>query len=766
MTYTKPKHASLLVAHGDTYSRLTMTCLSGPNVASDFFEQGKHAYGSKNYDIAVDSFTRAIEILQQDLSIALLHRAAALEMKHDYDGVMRDSLQANPNNKSTVPDPYFTAANSLLLQDRLREAANHLHTGINIVPSTCMQHPALVQQYQRVATEMDARNQWMANLLPYEILNRVLSLLSPRSCIRLASTCRFWNTYILRKWPGMWSRIDATLHGGDLPDDETVIRRVLMSIPASNVQSVLLNLKDGYDGRKSRMVLGAIIQQRWDKIVYLGVHEPNKKDLRNILYINKDSIRRVELWDGEVTFGSPPRSNYIEEALIDAATVCSSIQSITGHCKSFTQLSRHITPQLQPSDLVLTHFRLSDRFRPFDLLPSGLTAFKFCEQTLNLVNDQYPLLKELSLDTSTPGRGLTATYSRAPADAGLTRLKLNLTDYSEEDGVENRSSLDQHTHTVIQRNSKKLQSLMLPSYDKAFPRGSTLLLEIARIGLPALTNLELSFFDTYSEFGPCNLRNLLAACPALKQALIHGSCIWDTGVLEELSMLGCLEQLDIDMGHCTDISRTMSTDRNELADLVKHNRTLRSFSFGYRCHDAVDKTCAYRKAHPGVLLEVARCAGANPTIHKLDFRNATIACGDELVAVLDSLKNSQIRSLMIKTCCCIEDKQIQAIASLRNISFLTIADRQNKIDKQQLIRIFDEHSGGQGQFVLQAINPSGAGLTGRKQYPVISTDHMEGSSTQKDDSYFTSYYAIRDSYNLRYIKEVALLRPPRASAFR
>ncbi|KAI8138405.1 hypothetical protein BJV82DRAFT_296854 [Fennellomyces sp. T-0311] len=385
------QHIQPLVANGDAYSQLTLTHLSDVGTVSNTFAQGKQNYANKNYDEAVKSFNRAIEILEQDLSIVLLHRAATLEMKHDYEGVIEDSSRVNPDSKSAVPDPYVTAAHALLLQNRLPEAAAHLRAGIAAVPTTCIQHQTLVHLNNRVVTEMDARNQWMMKLLPTEILDRILSLLPTKTHINLASTCRFWNSFMLRDWPGMWSTIDATTDD-DLPEHDSMLQRVLEALPPSKVRRVKLSMNFMVFSGRSVALLTIMQRQRWNKIEYLGIRDPHKFDICNLLQLTKSSLQTLELW-------STDNSTDAEETLINAQEICPNITSIARHIQGRQKLHQ-ILPQLDPSKLVLTRLKIFDSSQHLNYARrEDASLLQTLGHTIGSINDQYPSLQELVIDS-------------------------------------------------------------------------------------------------------------------------------------------------------------------------------------------------------------------------------------------------------------------------------------------------------------------------------------------------------------------------------
>ena len=68
--------SQLLIVPSNAYSKLIMTHLRDHKVMSDAFKRGKQSRAIPNYDEHIDSFTNAVEILEMNLSVALIHRTA------------------------------------------------------------------------------------------------------------------------------------------------------------------------------------------------------------------------------------------------------------------------------------------------------------------------------------------------------------------------------------------------------------------------------------------------------------------------------------------------------------------------------------------------------------------------------------------------------------------------------------------------------------------------------------------------------------------
>ena len=265
----------LLVKPGDAYSSLTKINLD-INATQVAFERGKQAYATQNYDDAVNLFSEAITNLQSDLSVILLHRAAAYEAQEDYYHTVDDGQQAESLGGKVAlrPDPYVTQANALLLQENnLNQAAIIFKKAAANVPSTDPQHPQLINQYQQIMNTIDLHNQWLVQLLPYEVLSSILSYLSLKERGKLALTCKFWFDYILHNWADMWNCINVT------QDLRTCrgFHSLLETIPGNKVKHVVLHMVQSYPrhmddnlGYNSMMVLKTMRERQWNQVETLG----------------------------------------------------------------------------------------------------------------------------------------------------------------------------------------------------------------------------------------------------------------------------------------------------------------------------------------------------------------------------------------------------------------------------------------------------------------------------------------------------------------
>ena len=194
---------------GEAFQLLSVTKLHFAST-NEAFEQGKLAYIARDYDRAVQLYTCALADLEADVkSVIHIHRAAAYEMLSKFDQAAQDGRDANTDKNAVQPDFYLTLGSALFLNNQLREAVAVYQRGAMTVPETHPRHNALVKSHRRALDFMEKRNQFMAHVLPFEVLSSILSKLSIRDRARLGMTCRFWNTYIFQKWPYMWHTIDT-----------------------------------------------------------------------------------------------------------------------------------------------------------------------------------------------------------------------------------------------------------------------------------------------------------------------------------------------------------------------------------------------------------------------------------------------------------------------------------------------------------------------------------------------------------------------------
>ncbi|KAI7857734.1 hypothetical protein BDC45DRAFT_554798 [Circinella umbellata] len=322
----------------ENHSYLTLTHLNLSAINSAF-NQGKRAFASHNYRQAIQSYTIALNLLYEDLeSTILLHRAVAKEKLYNYQSALDDCIKIKDRARHKNPDVYWATANILLGQGKLKQAAAIYKKGSDNLSG---HHKKQFEKryHDAVAAQID-HNQWLARLLPYEVLTSILLLLPWSSRGQLALTCRFWYKYILKEWSEMWSCIDS-VHM--MPHHPRAIYQLLDLVQSHQVRKVKINLCGLYlradkeednetiskrpqlygMGDLSQLILKTILNQNWNKIKYLDISPLDKNQLRSVLQVNKDSIKQL-------TLHHQTNNNYCspEEMLIDVTQICSHLSTV------------------------------------------------------------------------------------------------------------------------------------------------------------------------------------------------------------------------------------------------------------------------------------------------------------------------------------------------------------------------------------------------------------------------------------------------------
>ena len=208
-------------------------------------------------------------------SVILLHRANAYEMLSKYDRAAEDAKQANLTNNLTRPDPYLVFANTLLLQRRWHEATNIYKRGAIIVPNTYRQRTLLVDKYQHLTTFTQKYNQWIAEMLPYEVVSQILSYMSTTDRVQLASTCHFWRNFIHQQQQGA-SSLWHTIHIAEMTSSSNPenMGPFLYTIAPEKPRTITLHRSDKDDmtvlHKVSQKILEIANDRRWDKLESLG----------------------------------------------------------------------------------------------------------------------------------------------------------------------------------------------------------------------------------------------------------------------------------------------------------------------------------------------------------------------------------------------------------------------------------------------------------------------------------------------------------------
>ncbi|KAI8137131.1 hypothetical protein BJV82DRAFT_363886 [Fennellomyces sp. T-0311] len=233
------------LAPGESYSQITKTRLD-LTITQSTFDQGKRAFNQEQYDQAIDYYTQALQALHKHVvSIILLHRAAAYEMDSKFDEAKQDCEYALTHAKATCPDVYFSYGSACYFTDHWDAALAAYREGIANVPRDIPQHTALVQKHDRLAKQVDQRNQKLVRKLPFEVIHNILSRVSMVDRMQFAQTCRFWNRWLMHEYPYMWYEINGT-------DLTKPMNTTIDWIPQHCVKNVVLDLTPSitirYDG--------------------------------------------------------------------------------------------------------------------------------------------------------------------------------------------------------------------------------------------------------------------------------------------------------------------------------------------------------------------------------------------------------------------------------------------------------------------------------------------------------------------------------------
>ncbi|KAI9276917.1 hypothetical protein BDA99DRAFT_121311 [Phascolomyces articulosus] len=243
------------ICHGDAYKTLTQTQFRDCSVIKESFEQGKKAFAAKNYKWAVNSFTQTIESLASNLSMVLMHRAAAFEMQQKYESAFNDGQRAIYNiansstlniysdtHHATLRDAFITTSNALIHQNLLKEAALQYRQAIEILPMVSPYFLELSLRHRQVTAEIANRNKWLNRYLPREVVFRIVSFLPLEDRGQLAMTCRFWYDLVLSQSSDMWRLMDVT--DPKFPGKLASIQKLLRSVVPNRIGKVKLYLEN------------------------------------------------------------------------------------------------------------------------------------------------------------------------------------------------------------------------------------------------------------------------------------------------------------------------------------------------------------------------------------------------------------------------------------------------------------------------------------------------------------------------------------------
>ncbi|KAI9276871.1 hypothetical protein BDA99DRAFT_567774 [Phascolomyces articulosus] len=700
-----------LVQSGDAYSSLTVTNLD-LKATQIAFEQGKQAYATQNYSNAVNLFSEAIASLQADLAVILLHRAAAHEMQENYNQAVDDGHCAESfGGKVTLwPDPYVTQGNALLLQCKLNQAATIFKKGAHQVPSMHPRHTQLANQYHQIMHIIDQHNQWLVQLLPYEVLSSILSHLSIKDRGRLALTCRFWFDYILRNWTDMWSCINVT------KDLRTCrgFHSLLRLIPGDKVKHVVLHMVQSYPrhiddnlGYNSMMVLKTMRERQWNQVEYLDISEFNKKQLEGVLLLNKYSLRRLAL-------SSDFLSIYRNGALSDAPKICQKLETITARIpQQYVKIPAGLIPPTIPqSDFHLTALEVSpddDEPRHFVTLlreSPMLQSLKISSQqrifsyweVLQILHRHCPMLEIFHYTPKTEPS--LSTYTRISKQQLINTKKKNIKELVLRPGrgdKGNNTKADTQLGLIFQKAHLTLESLDMATTVLDAIGEYNSLETLAQLGAPQMKRLTVTSKLKNADPLVQVLAKLIMACPSLREVDLLGRGLWNQHIFEALATR-------------TQLRRLSTTDRDQLslklqfqvptlsyiptggtiAPVLLNTPNLYDFVYDYQFNTNINISdpCQQASLAP-FTLELTKLVGMSSIRH---FELISIRLWDSiLLDVLENLRHSQIRHLKIRMDCQIGGKELEAFASMEHLEYLFVHDDSSggSFDKSAMYELFE-----------------------------------------------------------------------------
>lgn len=166
----------------------------------------QNAFSFCKFQQSIDHYNTAIQELNVSLATTvLLQRATIREIAGSYSDAFKDAKSVIAID-STLPDGYLSACNTLLLENKYREALLLSREGCAEADCHHPQYEALVQLQKSISREVHIQNTWLLNKLPFDVIENVLTMLPLLTRIQLSLTCMDWNEF-LDEWTGMWHDI-------------------------------------------------------------------------------------------------------------------------------------------------------------------------------------------------------------------------------------------------------------------------------------------------------------------------------------------------------------------------------------------------------------------------------------------------------------------------------------------------------------------------------------------------------------------------------
>lgn len=165
--------------------------------------QAQNAFSFCNFHQSINHYNNAMEELNANLATTtLLQRATIHEIAGSYNNALNDA-KAVIAIDSTLPDGYLSACNTLLLENKYREALLLSREGCQKADWDHPQYEALVELEKSISREVHKQNRWLMNKLPFDVIENVLRMLPLLSRVQLSLTCMDWNEFLC-EWTGMW----------------------------------------------------------------------------------------------------------------------------------------------------------------------------------------------------------------------------------------------------------------------------------------------------------------------------------------------------------------------------------------------------------------------------------------------------------------------------------------------------------------------------------------------------------------------------------
>ncbi|KAI9249739.1 hypothetical protein BDA99DRAFT_542045 [Phascolomyces articulosus] len=726
-TTTKFQTSPCLTSYQDPYTHFTSTQLD-LTLLQNAFDQGKQAYTSHDYEYAIEFYTNALNILHQDIqSFILLHRSAAYEKSQQYQKALDDCAQVEDNDQKQLlprPDTYWMRANVLLQQGNAREAADIYKKGADTIShqTYSQQKQQLMKQYNHLMKEINYHNQTLICRLPHEIISKILTCLYWREHGQLALTCRFWYKFILQEWSGMGSCIDAVsdydhprLPPIQLPGHHH-LTQYLQHVRSHRVKTVLLHLctEDREAKATSEAVFRNLIRNRWNKIETLEITPYNNQQLRQILLLNKGSIKRLQL---KQSYDGDPSAFVRIDGLTDATQICTSIHTIVYKTVGYIDVFQNITTTLTLPNWSVVDLSLSSEVLTADSLAQilnrtpfltslDITYESFDVRMMQTIYKHAPQLQHLAFSNYPAEDDSSTTYSRSRNEhsthVGLKSLDIFMVFHP----YISHSNPSEIVGLFLKRSHRSLESLKI--YNENHHSTHKELAVLAECGAPNLRTLHLMSKTNTVMPSPPVLSRLLLVCPALKDVQFDCGYIWSDSTYQALGKLSqlthlCLAVKNLDLmddpdEFCSSFGiqqpsifrhniHELSTPKGASA-LFEHTKSLWSFKIDdYQERESKDVDRLMMK----LVQYIGRCS----SLRRLDIRSVNFN-NEQLVTFLKSIKDSSIHTLKIQTPSRpVTEKELKVLASLPSVRHLFIVDRGKDLgenfSKARLFRLFQEH---------------------------------------------------------------------------